>query len=162
MLRIFLPVLIAGLLLGHTPLATAEDGVVYRWRDAAGEMHFDQIPPRGVPYDIISPSGAKATELTPSGNKINKSGLSGDTEAFLERAQAEREAKEKAKAAEKQAKLKAERQCKQARERHQFLEERTARRLVVKADDGNYARLEEDEFLKRLNDAQQAIDQYCK
>ena len=120
MLRIFLPVLIAGLLLGHTPLATAEGGVVYRWRDAAGEMHF------------------------------------------LERAQAEREAKEKAKAAEKQAKLKAERQCKQARERHQFLEERTARRLVVKADDGNYARLEEDEFLKRLNDAQQAIDQYCK
>ena len=103
MLRIFLPVLIAGLLLGHTPLATAEGGVVYRWRDAAGEMHFDQIPPRGVPYDIISPSGAKATELTPSGNKINKSGLSGDTEAFLERAQAEREAKEKAKAAEKQA-----------------------------------------------------------
>lgn len=48
-----------------------------------------------------------------------------------------------------------------ARERVSFLEERTARRLVTKAEDGNYARVPEDEFLKRLEAAKKDVAGNC-
>ncbi len=137
---------------------------VYRWKDAKGEINFGQVPPRDRPYTLLKAGGKKPVTATIDGEIVSEgnSGLSGDVDSFLKKAEAEREAREEAKAKALEAKLEARKKCDAARERAQFLEERTARRLVVKAEDGNYARLEEDEFLKRLDAARQAVAEHCE
>lgn len=154
------------------PQTSSAEGTVYRWTDESGHVHYSQTRPSDGRYDVIQ--GRKILTPNPSsnGDGAETAGSGGSAEAataqrerdrrFLEQAQAEREAKEKEKEKLRTAKLEAEKKCKEARDRAQFLEERTARRLVTKADDGNYARMEEDEFLKRLNAAKADIAANCR
>ena len=80
---------------------------------------------------------------------------------FSEEAEAARKAKAEAKEKEKVAKADKDKRCSAARELAQFLEERTAHRLVTKADDGNYGRMDEDEFMKRLDAAKKDVATNC-
>lgn len=158
------PVLIASLFVLVTSLAqTAAAATVYRWVDASGQIHFGQVPPKGVRYDIIESHGA-ARSVDSAGEAPASSGPSMDerTQQFLQRREAENTAREEAKAKAKQEKETAQRKCREARDRATFLEERTARRLVVPAEDGNLARMEEDEFMQRLNAAKEQVDTHCR
>lgn len=139
------------------PLLAQADTTAYRWVDGAGQVHFSQVPPPSGKYDIIRSTGA----AQPSAGGGDSTGINADTQKFIEDAEAERKAKTEAKAKAKEEKAMAEKKCGEARARHQFLEERTARRLAAPSADGNLERLPEDEFLKRLDAAQKEIDSNC-
>ncbi|MGH8517834.1 MAG: DUF4124 domain-containing protein [Panacagrimonas sp.] len=140
---------------------------VYRWKDAAGQTHFSQTPPTSGNYDVMR-GASLSTTPAPSASApaaANTSTAANDQRArdqrFLEEAEAARKAKAETKEKEKVAKADKDKRCATARELAQFLEERTARRLVTKADDGNYARMDEDEFLKRLDAAKKDVAANC-
>jgi hypothetical protein len=147
------------------PTLAIADGTVYRWTDANGQTHFSQTPPgAGKKYDMIQ--GKRAPSTTPPSADGSPAGPSADDvrnkeQEFIRNAEAERKSKAEAKAKEKADRETARTKCNQARERVTFLEERTARRLVTKADDGNYARMNEDEFMKRLDDAKREVSSNC-
>lgn len=145
------------------PLALAET-TAYRWVDGAGQVHFSQVPPASGKYDVIRSSGAAAPSAAtaPSSTDGSSAGVNAETQRFIEEAEAARAAKTEAKAKAKEEKATAEKNCVEARTRHQFLEERTARRLVAPSADGNLERMPEDEFLKRLGAAQTEIDKHCR
>jgi hypothetical protein len=133
---------------------------VYRWKDASGQTHYSQTPPTTGQYDVMqggrAPSSSLSAAATPAPAAPAPSAASEQREKekkFIEDAEAARKAKAAAKEKEKTAKAEKDQRCKAAREMAQFLEERTARRLVTKADDGNYARMNEDEFMKKLDAA---------
>ena len=147
------------------PALALADGTVYRWTDANGQTHFSQTPPAtGSKYDVIQ--GKRAPSPTPASDEGGAAGPSVDEvrsreQQFIQNAEAERKAKAEARAKEKADREQAKAKCNAARERMTFLEERTARRLVTKADDGNYARMPEDEFTKRLDAAKQDVASNC-
>ena len=143
--------------------ATLPATTVYRWVDAQGQTHFTQVPPEGRPYEVIR-SGTIASGATPSREDPPEDGptMEERTRQFLERREAEAKAKAEAEAEEREARETAERKCREATERARFLEERTARRLVVPADDGNLARMDEDEFMRRLNAAKEQVKIHCR
>ncbi|TDU28056.1 uncharacterized protein DUF4124 [Panacagrimonas perspica] len=147
------------------PVMALADATVYRWTDATGQVHFSQTPPgAGKQYDMIQ--GKRAASTTPTGDDATPAGPSAEDvrareKQFIEKAEADRRAKNEAREKEKVAREESVRKCTAARDRVSFLEERTARRLVTKADDGNYARVPEDEFLKRLDAAKKDVADNC-
>ncbi|WP_420464741.1 DUF4124 domain-containing protein [Panacagrimonas sp.] len=148
---------------GLVPPAAA--ATVYRWVDANGQVHFGQVPPRGTAYDVIEAHGAprsSADEGAGAAPAASEPSMQERTRQFLQRREAENKAREEAEAKAKQEKETAQRKCREARDRVAFLEERTARRLVIPADDGNLARMEEDEFMRRLNAAKEQADTHCR
>lgn len=162
---------LAGLLMAVVlPLAAAGTSTVYRWTDAEGQVHFSQVPPpEGTPHQIIQGPGRAAAPAAAPGDDTASSSATAREEAqreqtrrFLERRDAENRARDEARSREREQKETAARQCQEAKERAQFLEERTARRLVIPAEDGNLARMEEDEFMRRLNQAKQDVASHCR
>lgn len=140
---------------------------VYRWTDGDGQTHFSQVaPPAGTPYEVIQTQGGAGAGRIGQGQESDNgdAGPSQEqrTREFLERREAENRAREEARAREQEARQTAERKCDQARDRVRFLEERTARRLVIPAEDGNLARMEEDEFMRRLDTAREQVETHCR
>lgn len=146
-----------------TGLAAAQ-GTVYRWVDKSGQTHYSQVPPGGRNYDVIQ--GKRAQTATPESRSDTAeteavAAQQTETQRFIKDAEAARKAKADDLAKTKQAKAEAKQKCAAARERATFLEERTGRRLVIKAEDGNMERMPEDEFLKRLDAAKKEISANC-
>ncbi len=148
------------------PALAFADSSVYRWTDAAGQVNFSQTPPPiGIKYDLIQ--GGKVASTTPSaaGGASSRGRSADETHAreqeFIKNAEAERKAKNEAKEKEKAAKAESLVKCAAARERATFLEEHTARGLITKADDGNYARVDEAEFRKQLDSAKKDVATNC-
>lgn len=134
----------------------AEDGAVYRWTDEKGRIHFGQVPPQGHRYEEVTPRGARKTR--PSA----PTGLSGNVEGFLEQAEREQAAEDRAEAEARQKQALADRNCAEARKQLRFLEDRSGHRLAVLHEDGNYGRMDADEYQKRLGEARSAIDTHCE
>jgi hypothetical protein len=160
-----LTILLAPLLLLVSPPAWT-DGTVYRWKDASGQTHFSQTPPPSGGYDVMRPAPGGSSPPAAAPGAARKAAPPGNDQRareqrFVEEAEAARRAKAEAQKKERTAKLERAEKCKTARELAQFLEERTARRLVIMADDGNYARMDEDEFLKQLDAAKQEVATHC-
>lgn len=145
------------------PALAFADPSVYRWTDAAGQVHFSQTPPPvGTQYDLIQ--GGKVAATTPSGGSPR--GPTADEthkreQEFIKNAEAERKAKSDAKEKEKTAKAEAAVKCAAAQERATFLEEHTARGLITKAADGTYTRVPQDDFLKQLDAAKKDVTTHC-
>lgn len=146
------------------PLFAQSEATAYRWLDGAGQVHYTQVPPASGKYEVIRSTGATApaTPRSTAESTSSTAGLDEETQRFIEEAEASRKAQSEAKAKAKSDKAAAEKKCTEARARHQFLEERTGRRLVVEGADGNLDRMPEDEFLKRLGAAQKEIDTHCR
>jgi ATPase subunit of ABC transporter with duplicated ATPase domains len=159
-----LPIWLASLSLALSLPIAAADSTVYRWKDASGQTHFTQTPPPSGSYDVMRGMHASPSAPAPAAN-ADAAGAAADQRSreqrFIEQAEAARKAKAEAKEKERVAKAEKEQRCKAAQEAAQFLEERTARRLVTMADDGNYARMDEDDFLKRLDAAKKDVATYC-
>lgn len=153
-MRPLLPLLAAllpPLVLGCLPLPAQAE--IYRWVDAQGLVHFTQNPPPHGAYQNVTPPPAAIASPGPQIHAKPASSLGADSGKTRQAAQATQASlKSKADNAER---------CAKARERVSFLEEKTAHRLFKTGDDGQPARLTEEEFQQQLDDANGAAKKYC-
>jgi hypothetical protein len=139
------------LLLCSLPLAASAQ--IYKWVDEKGEVHFSQNPPLQGNYEDVTPqSPASGTSTEGSSRATAKaashsSSSGGDDRAAQQAMQARADNEER---------------CAKARERVSFLQEKTAHRLFVTGDDGQPARMTNDQFDQELKDAQDAVNKYCE
>lgn len=134
------------LLLFGLPLAASAEQI-YKWTDANGQVHFSQNPPKTGTYTDVTPQGPISGTTTGGGGgpkySTPPSSSSGPSQAAMQ-ASADR----------------AER-CAKANERISFLQEKTAHRLYVTGDDGQPARMTDEQFDEQVKDAHAAADKYC-
>lgn len=135
---------IALLLLCSLPLAASAQ--IYKWTDANGQVHFSQNPPKDGNFQDVTPqlpvSGATSGGAAPAKRRQSAAATTTNDAAL-------------------QAKADNEERCAKARERISFLQEKTAHRLLVTGDDGQPARMTDEQFDQQLQDAQDAASKYC-
>jgi hypothetical protein len=137
------------LLLCSLPLVASAQ--IYKWTDANGQVHFSQNPPKVGEYQDVTPQlpvSGTSTDGTPAkhSQRSTPGSGSGDDAARQQTLQAKADNEER---------------CAKARERISFLQEKTAHRLFVTGDDGQPARMTDDQFGQQLQDAQDAAAKYC-
>lgn len=125
---------------------------IYRWVDSHGVVHFAQSPPEtGRAVQRIDPQVPPPT-AAPAVKAIDQ------TTARFSAQQAQRQ-----QAHEKELAGKARRaeDCAKARSRISMLEEKTAHRLFVKGANGQLARMTQEQFERRLQQARAAAAASC-
>jgi len=127
--------------------ATAE--TIYRWVDAAGQVHFSDTQPSGQSqrYDIPAVNAVES-EIK-------------DTQDFFEKQARARQEKTKALAEQAARQRQAAAQCKQARARQQFLTERPPNRILITGEDGQPARMTVEQRNTEIARVQARIEAYC-
>lgn len=134
------------LLLCGLPLAASAQ--IYKWTDANGQVHFSQNPPKTGAYTDVTPTGpVSGTEMGPKPAGRPRSGASSSSGGAAQ--------------ANLQARADDAERCAKANERISFLQEKTAHRLFVTGDDGQPARMTDEQFDQQLKDAQAAAQKYC-
>jgi len=137
------------LLLCSLPLAASAD--IYKWVDDKGQVHYSQNPPAQGPYDNVTPElPASGTSTSPRAAKP------------AGHANGSNNADDKAAQQALQSKADNAERCAKAREQISFLQEKTAHRLFVTGEDGQPARMTDEQFGERLKDAQDAAAKYCE
>lgn len=135
------------LLLCGLPLAASAQ--IYKWTDDKGQVHFSQNPPKtGVYTDVTPTAPVSGTEMGPK--PPPRFAPHGGTASGAGAAQGNLQAR--ADDAER---------CAKANERISYLQEKTAHRLFVTGDDGQPARMTDEQFDEQLKDAQAAASKYC-
>ena len=134
--------------LAALPLAALAQ--TYKWKDARGQVHYTQVPPRTGTYEVITPAAAPAP--APNQEALNQSLQEAQKAAPEQQAAADKAA---AQAAQRQEK------CKQALERIAYMDARTPRRLGVKDEQGNTSRMTQEDFDKQRAAWQAQADQNC-
>lgn len=130
------------------PLSAAAQA--YRWVDEKGQVHYSQVPPPGRSARPVGPP--PPASAAPNQDSLNRS-LADDKEAEPgKRAEAERL---------NQAHAQREQQCRQAREQLAYMDEKTARRLGTTDEQGNVARVTEEQFQARRGELLKAIGEVC-
>jgi hypothetical protein len=141
-----LPVLLAA--------ASPAQAQIYRWTDANGVVHYEQVPPPGRTAEAVNP--ALPPPAPPAGDADEAA------RAFLKRSGDEAARK----AAEKQAadaeKSRALAVCLSARREKQFLDERPPNRLLIRETGGETRRMDPGEWEKLQKTASDAIAENCK
>lgn len=122
---------------------------IYRWTDANGQVHFGQTPPSDGKYERVRP--ADSSGLDTGLAKFVKDADKANSEADKAR---QEEVKKKAESAEV---------CAKARERVSMLEEKGPHRMFVAAASSTAepARMTEEEYNKRLAEAQKTVTENC-
>lgn len=141
--------LLALLLLAAVPASAAN----YKWKDAAGNVHYGQFPPSGVKAERIG-----STPAHPAPAPAAKSPQQRLEE--LEKRQ-EEERKREADATRKQkdaAQRKA--NCEHARKNIERLENYGGNRMV-QMPDGTYQRLDEERRKTLMEENRKAVKDYC-
>lgn len=136
--------------LAALPLAALAQ--TYKWRDARGQVHYAQVPPKSGTYEVITPAATTAPTPAPNQEALNQSLQDAQKTAPAQQAAADKAAAEQAQRQEK---------CKQALERIAYMDARTPRRLGVKDAQGNSARMTQEDFDKQRGAWQQQADQNC-
>lgn len=128
--------------------ATAQ---VYRWTDAAGQVHYTQTPPPGQPVATVKQAPPPAA--SPGVEQMK---------AF--NAQAARAAEEKAQADAKrrQDREKAEAACTRARSAISTLESRPPSRIARKDEQGQFVRMTPAEHEASLAKARATAEKNCE
>lgn len=122
---------------------------IYRWTDANGQVHYSQTPPAEGKFERVHP--ADSSGLDTGLGKFVKDSDKANSDA--DQAQ-QAEMKKKAESAEL---------CAKARERVSSLEEKGPHRMFVAAASSTAepARMTEEDFNKRLADAQKSVTENC-
>jgi hypothetical protein len=136
------------LLLLSLPLTAAAQ--IYKWTDANGQVHYSQNPPAQGNYKDVSPdlpplSGA-AGPVAPGKRAAQSGGGGGGSSSGGQALQAKADNAER---------------CAKAHERITYLQQETAHRLFVTGDDGQPARMTDEQFDTQMKDSQEAADKYC-
>jgi hypothetical protein len=137
------------LLLCGLPLAASAQ--IYKWTDANGQVHFGQNPPKQGNYSDVTPTHPVSGTNTDGQHAASIPGTAGGKSAPAA-APAQTSLQAKADNAER---------CAKANERISFLQERTPHRLMVTGEDGQPARMTEEQYTQQLKDAQDAAAKYC-
>ena len=134
------------LLLCGLPLAASAQ--IYKWTDDKGQVHFSQNPPQVGVYTDVTPVGPiSGAETGPrSSRSAPRSGAASQADGSQANLQARADNAER---------------CAKANERISFLQEKTAHRLFVTGDDGQPARMTDEQFDQQMKDAHDAADKYC-
>lgn len=134
-------------LLGWAAFGAAA-GPIYQWTDDAGQVHYGELPPPG-------------TAATAQGHP--QPGASLDAPAPPKPAPSAPAAKAAPAAAPAPlSKTARAEQCQRATARIAFLEEKTARRIMVRAADGSEARMTEEAFEAELSKARARSAEHCR
>lgn len=143
-LRIFITTLLFGLI-----MASANAATTYKWLDENGNVVYSQQPPEEGPYETIK------TKKSPSSSSAPAPSSSFTTEVKEEAEETELDNKVQQEVA-KSEKLRAD-NCKAAQNN---LETYTVYRRI-KNDQGEIIRLDDDERAKRIQEAKDAIKEFC-
>jgi hypothetical protein len=137
------------LLLCGLPLAASAQ--IYKWTDANGQVHFSQNPPKQGSYQDVTPQGPiSGTSTDSSGRPLPPPPRgNGSSSSSAPAQQALRASADNAE------------RCAKANERISYLQEKTAHRLFVTGDDGQPARMTDEQFDQQLQDARDAAAKYC-
>ncbi|MDO9452740.1 MAG: DUF4124 domain-containing protein [Stagnimonas sp.] len=117
-------------------------GNVYKWKDASGQMHYSQTPPPAGSVSV-QPQAQVQPGVTMTAPPAPPAPAATAKPADPKAAPPET----------KEAKAK---RCTDSKERLAFLEERTARRLMIAQPDGSESRMTEEEFAQRVDQAKEA------
>ena len=147
--------LVVSLCISAALLQSPARGEMYKWTDAAGEVHYSQVPPSGgIKTETIQ--GAPP----PAGNpdKINEK-LQNEVDAMDETlTRQEGEAREKS--LRKEIDEAYEKNCISSRNNLARLQEGGRKRYLTA--DGQVIHLSEEERQQRINEAKDQIDEFCK
>lgn len=128
------------LAIGLAALPVVAHSGVYKWKDASGQVHYTQTPP---------PNGATSVQTSQN----PQPGVSLQAPANAEAPAASKPAEPAVVVETKEAKAK---RCTASKERVTFLEEHTARRLMLTQPDGSESRMTEEEFDRNVAKAREA------
>ena len=140
-----LSIFILGLAIQAAPSAGT-----YKWVDQDGNVVYSQNPPPEGQYETIrvKPESRKSTNI---GGEVNSN------KAFLQEADKKRSDDKKIQAAtEKSAKIRAD-NCQNAKNQLEFY---TVHRSI-KGKDGEYKRMDDKDREQKLQEARQAIKDFC-
>lgn len=143
-------------------LAADATGQVYRWVDENGVVHYGDRAPQGVEATLV---GVKPNTVPISRPEPAASDAEGAAEAEGEAAEslsyAEQRRRERAERRQEQEKAARERQanCDAMRSRKAFLE--PSPRVLVEDEDGTTRRLDDDERLRLLSEANAYLAENC-
>jgi hypothetical protein len=136
------------MLLAAAPLLAMAE--VYRWVDDRGQVHYSQVPPTGRAAQPVGPP--PPPQAAPNQDNLNQSLKDANEAAPKNKAEADRLAQNQANVEE---------YCKQLRSQLAYLDEKTARRLGATDDQGNVARVTEEEFQQRRNEILKNLTERC-
>lgn len=147
--------LLASLCISTALLQSPARGEMYKWTDAAGEVHYTQVPPpEGIKTETIQ--GAPPPADDP--DKIIED-LQNQVDAMDETVtRQEGEAREKS--LRKEIEEAYEKNCIASRNNLASLQEGGRKRYLTA--DGQVIHLSEAERQKRINEAKDQIDEFCK
>jgi hypothetical protein len=138
----------AALLAALLPTAAAAQS--YKWTDEHGRVHYTQVPPKAGSYEVIGvPPPPAAAPNQEALNRALEEGLKEEAKSEAAAAKAQQEQARRQEA------------CKRALERVAHLDAQTPRRLSVTDEQGNVARITEEEFARRRAQAQEDASTHC-
>jgi hypothetical protein len=147
--------LVASLCISAALLQTPARGEIYKWTDAAGEVQYTQVPPpNGVESEEIK--GAPPPADDP--DKINEQ-LQKEVDA-MDESIAEKENKTKEEDLRQEIDAAYERNCAASKNNLAKLQEGGRKRY--KTADGQVMHFSEEERQRRINEAKDQIDEFCK
>ena len=144
-LRIFITSLLFGLIMVSTNAATT-----YKWVDENGNVVYSQQPPEEGPYETIKTKNSSKTGISSS---TPSSSFATEVKKETEVQNLDRKVEQEAAKSEK---LRAD-NCKAAKNN---LETYTVYRRI-KNDQGEIIRLDDNERAKRIQEAKDAIKEFC-
>ncbi len=142
------PALLLALLLLAAPL----HAVTYKWVDENGTVVYSQSrPPAGVPYETIDTGRPRPPAAVPKKKPAS---------SFLEQVEQEKKARAKEQLIRQDMQKSEELRRKNCEAARKDLEAYTAFRRFRKPD-GSVVRLDDEERLKKIEEAKQAIKDFC-
>lgn len=129
---------------------------VYKWTDAAGNIHYTDAPPQDGEYEVIETGGTRNEPQGPTSGERAK--------AWRERQLEEqaRDAEREAVAGERrQAQAQREENCRRARENARVLEQNTRILMPPEEEGGEPVRMSDEERLRRLEEAREKVREFC-
>ena len=137
---------------------------VYRWTDAQGGVHYDQVPPpNGRRFELVEPAPLRPpTAPSLAAPAVPGAAPADDgAKAFLKRAADEQQRREQARRQTVIDQAAHQADCEQGRQRLAFLDANPPNRLRVREADGNLRRLDAKEWEAQRQTAAQRIAEHC-
>ena len=151
--KLFLVILMT---LTIVPVAMAQQ-TMYKWVDEAGTVHYGENPPEGVDAQPVNISAAKRSSSSTSASNA-KAGDAGDEGEKSVAQQRRDERAEKAKLAREQDEVLSV-AC--ANQRRKLADLVPHTRVIIEEEDGSTRRLDDDERLGMIAEAQEFVDENC-
>ena len=139
----FRNVLITGFLAMFSLMTLAAEDVLYKWKDAEGNIKFGDRPPKGVPFERI---------------KVRRSKSTGSASAITEKLDAKKQDNSDVEEQLSKAQQQMAEACKIAKANMNTLN--NASRIKVAVEGGTRLMTEEEKEAKK-KETQRQIDEYC-